>query len=74
MSDDDKAAEPQAQAEDAQVTGSQDRFGRTLYPATCAKCGKQTEVPFKPSGDRPVYCQDCYRQSREQSRPRSRSF
>lgn len=29
---------------------------------TCAKCGKPiTELPFKPSGDRPVYCQDCYR-------------
>lgn len=29
---------------------------------TCAKCGKPiTQLPFKPSGDRPVYCQDCYR-------------
>jgi CxxC-x17-CxxC domain-containing protein len=37
---------------------------RQMYPAVCAQCGKQTEVPFKPSGDRPVYCSDCYQQQR----------
>ena len=26
----------------------------------CSDCGKQTQVPFRPSGDRPVYCRDCY--------------
>jgi len=34
---------------------------RQMYPVTCAECGKQTEVPFEPRGDRPVYCSDCYR-------------
>jgi CxxC-x17-CxxC domain-containing protein len=34
---------------------------RQMYPATCASCGKQTEVPFQPRGDRPVYCSDCFR-------------
>lgn len=34
---------------------------RRMYPAVCAQCGKQTEVPFQPRGDRPVYCSDCYR-------------
>jgi CxxC-x17-CxxC domain-containing protein len=33
---------------------------RETHKATCADCGKETEVPFKPSGDRPVYCQECY--------------
>lgn len=28
---------------------------------TCSACGKQTTVPFEPRGDRPVYCQDCFR-------------
>ncbi|MDO8726787.1 MAG: hypothetical protein Q7J35_12030, partial [Candidatus Methanoperedens sp.] len=23
-------------------------------------CGQETEVPFAPSGDRPVYCRECY--------------
>ncbi len=34
---------------------------RQLFPAVCADCGKETEVPFEPSQGRPVYCSDCYR-------------
>ncbi|MFC1962143.1 CxxC-x17-CxxC domain-containing protein [Chloroflexota bacterium] len=34
---------------------------RQLFPAVCAACGKETEVPFEPSQGRPVYCRDCYR-------------
>ncbi len=37
---------------------------RQMFPATCASCGKQTEVPFQPRGDKPVYCSDCYRKVR----------
>jgi len=33
---------------------------RQMHPAVCAECGKETEVPFQPRGDRPVYCSDCY--------------
>lgn len=33
---------------------------REMHPVTCAQCGKETEVPFLPSGDRPVYCSDCF--------------
>ncbi len=33
---------------------------REMHKATCADCNQETEVPFKPSGDRPVYCRDCY--------------
>lgn len=33
---------------------------REMYPAVCSQCGKQTEVPFQPRGDRPVYCPDCF--------------
>ncbi|MCL5962745.1 MAG: zinc-ribbon domain containing protein [Chloroflexi bacterium] len=35
---------------------------REMYPAVCARCGKETEVPFQPRNDRPVYCSDCYSQ------------
>ncbi|HEX3016185.1 MAG TPA: zinc-ribbon domain containing protein [Desulfobacteria bacterium] len=38
---------------------------RQMYPAVCASCGAETEVPFQPTGDRPVYCRDCFQ-------PRSR--
>lgn len=32
-----------------------------LFSATCAECGSSCEVPFKPTGERPVYCSDCFR-------------
>ena len=28
--------------------------------ATCASCGREAQVPFRPSGARPVYCSDCF--------------
>ena len=37
---------------------------RQMYPATCADCGKATEVPFEPRNGRPVYCSDCFRKVR----------
>ena len=33
---------------------------RQMFPAVCAECGKQTELPFEPRDGRPVYCRDCY--------------
>ena len=33
---------------------------REMHPATCAQCGKETQVPFLPRSDRPVYCSDCF--------------
>lgn len=40
--------------------GSYGRTDREMFPAVCAECGKQTMVPFKPNGEKPVYCKDCY--------------
>jgi CxxC-x17-CxxC domain-containing protein len=40
------------------------RGERRMYPATCSACGKETEVPFQPRGDRPVYCSDCFDRQR----------
>ena len=33
---------------------------REMHPAVCAQCGVDTTVPFKPRGDKPVYCSDCF--------------
>ena len=33
---------------------------REMHKATCSKCGKECEVPFKPTQGKPVYCKDCY--------------
>lgn len=32
-----------------------------MFKATCSNCGKECEVPFKPTGSKPVYCRDCFR-------------
>jgi CxxC-x17-CxxC domain-containing protein len=37
---------------------------RTMHTVTCANCGKEAQVPFLPRGDKPVYCDDCFRQRR----------
>ena len=39
---------------------------REMHDITCADCGTTTQVPFKPDGERPVYCKDCYRKHRPQ--------
>ncbi len=40
--------------------GGFDRPAREMHPAVCAQCGTDTMVPFRPRGDRPVYCSDCF--------------
>jgi len=40
---------------------------REMHDAVCAQCGKNTQVPFRPSGDRPVYCSDCFSKQPAQS-------
>ena len=43
---------------------SYDRAPRQMYDAVCADCGKTAQVPFQPTGSRPVYCNDCFRARR----------
>ncbi len=38
---------------------------KEMHKAVCAGCQKDCEVPFKPSGDRPVYCKDCFTKQKE---------
>lgn len=39
---------------------------REFFQATCAKCGKEAKVPFKPVDNRPVYCSECFAEMKEQ--------
>jgi len=41
-----------------------DRGPREMHKAVCAECKKECEVPFKPSGDRPVFCKECFAKKR----------
>lgn len=35
------------------------RRPREMYTVICSDCGVETQVPFKPTEGRPVYCRDC---------------
>lgn len=37
---------------------------KPMFDAVCAECGRQTQVPFQPSGGRPVLCRDCFNASK----------
>jgi CxxC-x17-CxxC domain-containing protein len=50
---------------DARKNGS--RPEREMFTATCAACGSEAKVPFRPREDRPVYCSDCFAKQREES-------
>lgn len=58
---------PKCRAAKKQARGNnRGNFGRTkreMFPAICAECGKSTTVPFKPNGEKPVYCRECYQPS-----------
>ena len=42
----------------------QEQPRRQMFAVVCFECGKDCEIPFKPSGDRPVYCQECFAKRR----------
>lgn len=68
------ARKAQRQADGGGYGGSRGGRGyggpRQMFPAVCAACGRETEVPFEPSGDKPVYCRDCF-QERQSAQRRS---
>lgn len=38
---------------------------REMFEVTCSNCGNLAQVPFKPRGDRPVLCRDCFDKQRQ---------
>src|SRR5207244_10677166 len=47
---------------DSDGGGGGSRGPRQMYTATCSGCGNEAQVPFQPSGDKPVYCSTCFQQ------------
>jgi len=39
----------------------------SMHRAVCDECGKECEVPFKPTGDKPIYCNDCFKNKKNDS-------
>jgi CxxC-x17-CxxC domain-containing protein len=37
-----------------------DRGPVTMHDATCDECKRPCQVPFRPTGDRPIYCKNCF--------------
>jgi CxxC-x17-CxxC domain-containing protein len=36
------------------------RGPREMFAATCSSCGREAQVPFRPTNGKPVYCNDCF--------------
>lgn len=46
----------------------EDRGEREMFSVVCTKCNKNCEVPFKPTGSKPVLCSDCFGKNKPQRR------
>lgn len=44
--------------------GDRGQSRRQMFTTVCSECGKETQVPFKPTGTRPVYCRECFERQR----------
>ncbi len=49
-----------ARRSSAGMGGRSERAPREMHTVICAECGAETQVPFLPKNDRPVYCSPCY--------------
>jgi CxxC-x17-CxxC domain-containing protein len=47
-----------------------DSAPREMHKIKCSDCGAESEVPFKPTEGRPVYCRDCFQKHRPPRRDR----
>jgi len=52
--------QPQGHPQGQSHGHSHQRRERVLHKAVCADCHKDCEIPFKPTGERPVYCKECF--------------
>src|SRR3989338_2548936 len=50
--------------------GGRDGGKPFMHKAICAQCGKECQVPFKPTGDRAVFCSDCFERKGNMSQGR----
>ena len=55
---------PSCRAARRAQNGQNNRADRPMYDVICDGCGRTTQVPFQPRGDRPVYCRECFDKQR----------
>jgi CxxC-x17-CxxC domain-containing protein len=42
-------------------SGGRDFDRPTMHDAVCSECGRDCQVPFRPTGNKPVFCSDCFK-------------
>jgi CxxC-x17-CxxC domain-containing protein len=52
--------------------GDRDNGPTMLHKAVCSECGKNCAVPFRPSGNKPVFCSECFSKIRDTEGPAPR--
>lgn len=45
--------------------GGRDGGQSEMFTATCSDCGNECQVPFRPNGSKPVYCNNCFSSKRD---------
>ena len=71
----DRGSKPSFQKKSWGNNRGSDREDVVMHKATCSECKKMCEVPFRPTGEKPVFCRDCFAGKREgDSRPSGRDF
>lgn len=48
--------------------GRTHRLVKRFQKANCCQCGKGIRLPFRPEGERPVYCKECLEKMRKDRR------
>lgn len=74
VSEDEVSEEPSEEVEETEEAAESEEKpesrtdDREMFKIKCSECGKDAEVPFKPSSDRPVYCRECFMKHRKPRR------
>ena len=52
--------------------GGRDRGRAEMHKAVCSDCKNECEVPFRPTGDKPVFCSNCFKNDEKNKKVNSR--
>jgi CxxC-x17-CxxC domain-containing protein len=56
------------------TAATESQGARPLFAAVCSECGKETQVPFKPTAGKPVYCRECFQKRGSRTSRRSPAY
>lgn len=61
---------PRGKSFDRSARSDRPSFGdKRMYDAVCADCGNDCQVPFRPNGEKPVYCSQCFDKDNRSAKP-----